>query len=365
MKDGKNQGEKCRILMVGPSLDGLGGISRVVRIWQENGIFAAHRVCYVPSVTDADVNKNLFLMRNLFLFLSILMRENPLIYIQASSNRSFFRKSLFILPAILMRKRVVVHVHPSHFYDFHQALKGWVRAYTRFLLTRISGFVFLTDGMLQKFRLLYPEKSMWVLANPVDMNGMRNTGGYVRQDNRLLFLGWFIPAKGVYELVDAVALLLRRGHTVRLDFYGTKEVERLKEYVLKNELTHAVTVHGWIGPEEKVKALYESTMLVLPSHSEGVPNVILEAMATKTPIVSTFVGGLREVLRDGENAIIVREKDPVDLSEKIERCLRDRAFRERIAENAYKEASEKYDISVVKRNFADIADGLIDGKDNF
>jgi glycosyltransferase involved in cell wall biosynthesis len=187
----------------------------------------------------------------------------------------------------------------------------------------------------------------------------------VRQDNRLLFLGWFIPAKGVYELVDAVDLLLQHGHVVRLDFYGTKEVERLREYVIKKELTHVVTVHGWIGPEEKVKALYESTMLVLPSHSEGIPNVILEAMATKTPIVSTFVGGLKEVLRDGENAIIVCEKDPVDLSEKIELCLKDKVFRERIADNAYREAIEKYDISVVKRNFADIADGLIEGKDNF
>jgi glycosyltransferase involved in cell wall biosynthesis len=191
------------------------------------------------------------------------------------------------------------------------------------------------------------------------MESMRNTRGYMRQNNRILFLGWFIPTKGVYELVDAVGMLLESGYDTRLDFFGTKEVDRLRDYVSTKGLAHSVTVHGWIGQEEKVKALYESTMLVLPSHSEGIPNVILEAMATRTPIVSTLVGGLKEVLRGEENAMIVREKDPFDLSEKIALCLGDRALRERIAERAYREAAEKYDISVVKRNLADILSRMI------
>ena len=60
-------------------------------------------------------------------------------------------------------------------------------------------------------------------------------------------------------------------------------------------------------------------------------------MATKTPIVSTLVGGLKDILRDCENAIIAETKNSLDLSEKIQKCLIDDRLREQIAEKAYEE----------------------------
>jgi glycosyltransferase involved in cell wall biosynthesis len=100
-------------------------------------------------------------------------------------------------------------------------------------------------------------------------------------------------------------------------------------------------------------------MLILPSHSEGIPNVILEAMATRTPIVATLVGGMKEILRDGENAVIVDVNNPVDLSEKILLLLEDDSLRKRLAENAYQEASEKYDVPVIRNFFRKIIEGAL------
>ena len=345
--------------MIGPNLDGLGGISRIVRIWKESGIFEEHKVSYVSTAAEEPANKTVFLLWNFFVFIRLLLRRKVIVYIHTSSFRSFYRKSLFILTALAAGKPVILHIHPSHFYDFLLGLGRIGGYYARFLLSRIAGFVVLSDDMKEKMGTQFPDTPVLVLRNPVDLRGMRNNNGYVRQENLILFLGWFIKAKGIYELVDAFELLLNRGYLLQLNFYGTKESDRLRDYVSKKGLTKAVKVNGWIGPQEKVRVLYESTMLVLPSHSEGVPNVILEAMATRTPIVATRVGGLREILRDSENAVIAEVNDPVDLSDKMARLLEDPMFREKIAENAYREVVQKYDIRVVKRDFTRILNMII------
>ena len=100
-------------------------------------------------------------------------------------------------------------------------------------------------------------------------------------------------------------------------------------------------------------------MLILPSYSEGIPNVILEAMATKTPIISTNVGGLSEVLTDNYNSVITLPKNPGRLSSDIQRMLKDAQFRSQLARNAYKDVQEKYDITIVKKSFKDIINSTL------
>ena len=344
--------------MVGPSIDSLGGISRVVKIWKDNGLFEKHRISYFPTTTDSNVNNYLFFIKNFFLYFTKLLFNKNLVYVHTSSYKSFYRKAFFLLAAILFKRKIILHIHPSHFYDFLNQLNGLPKTFVNFILLRVYGFVFLTEDMLVKFRSIFPEKSMWILRNPVDIKAMKNNKGYIRKDNNLLFLGWFIKEKGIFELVDATKILCDRGYKVKLCFCGTKKIDQLRDYVQNKKLESVIQVHGWIDGEEKLKKLYESTLLILPSYSEGIPNVILEAMATKTPIISTLVGGLKEVLVDGRNAIIVQPKEPIDLAEKIALCLKDKSLREKIANNAFDDVKRKYDISIIKRNFEQILNDI-------
>jgi glycosyltransferase involved in cell wall biosynthesis len=169
----------------------------------------------------------------------------------------------------------------------------------------------------------------------------------------LLFLGWYLKYKGIYDLVDAVKIITKMGYNVKVDLCGTYKINNLKNYVIKNNLTN-IKVNGWIYDNEKFNLLYKSTILILPSYSEGIPNVILEAMATKTPIIATSVGGLNEILIDHNNALIVKPKNPVDLSEKILELLENENLREKIATNAYNLAKNNFDISIIKKQFKQI-----------
>ncbi len=174
----------------------------------------------------------------------------------------------------------------------------------------------------------------------------------------MLYLGQYYESKGVYELVDAMEILLKSRKDIEIDFYGTKEIEMLRGYVEEKGLSETVRINGWLNDDEKLEVLHKSTLLVLPSHTEGIPNVILEAMATKTPIVSTHVGGLTEILTDRENAVIAEVCNPRDLSQKISSYLQDHKLREAIATNAFRDCRTKYDVNVIKEQFARIMEIL-------
>jgi glycosyltransferase involved in cell wall biosynthesis len=339
--------------MVGPDPDGMGGISRVVKIWQSSGFFYQFDVNYISTTSDLITNKSRYLIKKICEFLSAV-RRCDFVYIHTSSFRSFYRKSFFLIISFIFWKKIVLHIHPSHFLSFVTESKVLRRAYILLILRRINIFVVLTEEMKSNILRLFPGRKVYVLRNPINLHEMVIQKRIERSENRLLYLGWFIKEKGVFELVDAFEILKHKGLDLHLDFYGTKETEELRAYVVRKNLTKEITVHGWIGDREKLEVLYHSTILILPTHSEGIPNVILEAMATKTPIVSTAVGGLKEVLADRFNAVVTAPKNPADLSAKIEVCLEDKKLRTRIADNAFMEVKAKYEANVVKKEFENI-----------
>lgn len=341
-----------RIIMVGPELAGQGGISRVVKVWEEAGFFTGINFRYVGSTSDLR-NKILTFQSALVRFIGHLLTNGPgtVVYIHSSVYSSFYRKSIFVIIAKLFRKQVILHIHPSAYIDFHQSIGGIKKKYASSVLNMVDLIVVLNEGVRRFISGLFPGKQIHVLPNAVNVALMTNQRWIKREPARLLFLGWYIHAKGVYDLVDAMALLRERGADLTLDFYGTKEVEKLRAYVQQKQLSSIIHVNEWIVGQEKIDAFYRSTMLVLPSHTEGMPNVILEAMATRTPIVATAAGGLKEMLTDGKNALIAAVNDPCDLADKIERCLADPQHRETISENAYREALEHYDVTVIRDQF--------------
>jgi glycosyltransferase involved in cell wall biosynthesis len=343
-----------KLIMVGPALDGLGGISRVVKIWQENSFFSGFNVKYIAPVTDIPSNRFFFLIKGILNYIFASYSNCLFVYIHTSSFNSFRRKSLFIIIALLFKNKVLLHIHPTHFYSFLSECSFFEKKFNFFLLKRINLFVVLTEEMKKYVQTLFPEKKVMVLRNPINVEKMKKTENFRRVPYRLLYLGWYIKEKGVYELVDAIEILLKKGIKIQAEFFGTKNIEELSDYVAAKKLTEQIRIKGWINNGNKLKALYECTALILPSHSEGIPNVILEAMATKTPIIATSVGGLRELLKDSENAIIAEVNNPRDLSKKILRCLENKELRHRISENAYRNVCMKHDVRIIKQEFRKI-----------
>lgn len=358
---GSYKDSRSGLIMVGPDPEGLGGISRVVRTWKEGNLFQYFNVRYVSSVSDHSGNKLRDLLRAVVSFLKASWKHRGYVYIHTASHNSFYRKSIFLLISMVLKKRVILHIHPAYFLVFLANFRGFKKLFFFSLLNRVHTFIVLTAGIKRDLQAIFPRKSIHVLSNPVALERMTNRHGIMRRKDRLLYLGWYNRLKGVYDLVDAAGMLVERGYNFQLDFYGTKETAELRDYVKSKRLEQVASVNGWADDEEKLKALYGSALLILPSHTEGIPNVILEAMATKTPIVSTHVGGLKEILVDGLNAVIAEPGNPVDLSRKIAYMLDNEEDRTKLAECAYREIKAKYDLPVIKEKFEQILSDIASG----
>lgn len=347
--------EQKRVLVVAPDLNGLGGIARVNRVLADSGVFEELNITYVESATDQeDVNQLLFFLKNLVKFILLLISGAEIVYVHTSSGRSFYRKSCFLLPAVVLRKKVILHIHPTHFYDFISDLSGFRKRFAIGLMGAVTSFVVLTEQMRDKISKMFPGKPVDVLRNPIEPELYGGSGNYHRKKNRLLYLGWYVRDKGVYDLVDAVEILEEMGVDFELNFYGRRGREELLRYVKEKGLSAKVSVEGWLYHDDKLEALYRSGILILPSYSEGIPNVILEAMVTGTPILSTAEGGLSEVLKDNHNAVITSAGDPKKLAADIAMMIEDDRLRNMIAENARHDVLEKYDIRIIRESFKNI-----------
>lgn len=344
---------RARIVMVGPAPEGKGGISAVVSIWRENDFLTGTKAYYISSAGDVrGVRRLCQLAAALIMFTLSISRGGLIVYVHTAWRNSFLRKSLFLLVAFVLRKKTILHIHPTGFYEgFLDAISGWKKRYVFWALRKVDVFIVLTNEMATLSRRSFPKTPVFVLPNPVDVRKL-NTGAPIpREPNQVIYLGWYLQEKGVYDLVDAFTILKKEKVDVSLDFFGTNGEVALSTDVEKKGLSGTVRVNGWLSAPEKIRALRSATLLVLPSYHEGIPNVILEAMATKTPIVSTLVGGLKEILRAQENAVLFRTGDPCDLAEKIRLCLGNDELRQKIAERAYADVVSRFDVLVVKAEF--------------
>jgi glycosyltransferase involved in cell wall biosynthesis len=158
----------------------------------------------------------------------------------------------------------------------------------------------------------------------------------------ILAVGRLSKEKGHRDLVSAVAMLrtARPSLGFRLLILGEGPERQALE-----QTASALGVAGHLllpGQQKNVRPFYGiADVFVLPSHSEGSPNVLLEAMAARLPIVATAVGGSVELVSDGETALLVNARDPEALRMAIERPLCDRALADRLAANA-EAASRQY-----------------------
>lgn len=349
----KNNSDKP-IVMIGPDLKGLGGISNVARSLFSCGLFTEQKILYIgTTLADAGADR-FYLLHNFFIYLKQLMHGCRAVYVHTSSQRSFYRKSLFILTAKLFGIKTVLHIHPTHFRTFVADLQGWKRKYVMSVLAKIDVFITLTVSMQQWVTELFPGKPVHQIWNPVDTVALKNDTAQKRLSNSVVYLGSFLPDKGVYDLVDAAVFLIQQEVDFQLDFYGNKQVGELKRYVKKRGVEQNVKVHGWIGFQQKKTVLHKATVLVLPSYTEGVPNVALEAFATKTPFLSTKVGGLQELLIHRKNSYVTKEGDPRRLADDIAALLGDEILRKDISERAYFIAESTFDLPMVKRAFEQV-----------
>jgi glycosyltransferase involved in cell wall biosynthesis len=135
-------------------------------------------------------------------------------------------------------------------------------------------------------------------------------------------VGRLCEQKGQLLLVEAVARLAARGVAVELVLAGDGEMRAdVEQAVARHRLQQAVRITGWIGGDGVREEILAARALVLPSFAEGLPVVIMEALALRRPVISTYVAGIPELVRDGVEGWLVPAGDVEALAQAMGRLL--------------------------------------------
>ena len=256
------------------------------------------------------------------------------------------------------------------------------------------GYVFLSTQLLSRairpgvkmaFKMLVnASNSRVILQNPDDIEKWVSWG-VIRRDRIALIRGagvdttYFVPTdepegtplvilparllydKGVAEFVAAARLLRERGVSVRMALVGEGDpgnpasvpAERLRAWADEG----VVELFGWRDDMREVVG--QAHVVCLPSYGEGLPKALLEAAACGRAIVTTDVPGCREIVTDGDNGLLVPVRDAAALADALERLVRDRVTRQRMAARGRARAVEELSADIVAEATLALYDELL------
>ena len=161
----------------------------------------------------------------------------------------------------------------------------------------------------------------------------------------IIYVGWLETYKGVYDLVEAISLFREPLKDCRVHICGEgNESQGLRQGVADAGLSHLFEFHGWLNFPEKLEQLGKADVFVLPSHREGLPNALLEAMAAGLPVIATRVGGVPEVLDEDGVGILLDPHDSTALGEALAELVSKADLRVSLGKRAREHVLAKYDV---------------------
>jgi len=182
----------------------------------------------------------------------------------------------------------------------------------------------------------------------------------------ILSAGRLVEKKGVTYLIEAMPMILEKLPQVRLVVVGDgSEEQRLKEQAKRLMLDASVEFIGSVTNAELPRFYNNADLFVLPSiidsrgDTEGLGVVLLEAMACRTPVIGSRVGGITDIIKDGFNGLLSEPKDAQDLASKVVELLLDEELRQRFADNGLKTVTDRFSWDVVVKQFADLYERVV------
>jgi glycosyltransferase involved in cell wall biosynthesis len=326
--------KRQRVLIVNPEgLAERGGMGRMTRYLVE--AIAARADGPPVEVLDSRGRGSpwfmpLHLARTLFQILRARVKNDVrLVHVNMAENTSALRKGAVILFCRGLGVPTILHLHAGLFISFYDNLPWPGQAWLKLIFRTTDQTIVLGDlwkRHLVRHLGVAPER-IAVIPNGVTRSLPRRAPGS-NQPCRLIYVGKLRPEKGLSELFEALSHPDIKTQPWVLTLVGDGDRSYCKSHIDAAGLTERVRFEGWLEPEAVSARLAQSDVYVLPSHYEGMPLALLEALSAGVAVVTTAVGALPEILTDGETALLVPPKDAEALHDALHRVIASAPLRE-------------------------------------
>jgi len=277
--------------------------------------------------------------------------------------KAVIRDGVFVILARRAGVRTVVMFHGWKS-DFEASLKGWRLCVFKRVFAKADAVLVLASELREKLEY-------WGFSAPITVETTAFHDALIRSDTldqklrrrrgevRLLFFSRVERTKGIYETLDAYAMVKARRPLVKLTVAGSgTALDAAKQYAADRRLPDISWV-GYVQGREKARVLEDADVFILPTYTEGLPVAVLEAMAFGLAIVTRPVGGLRDIIIDGQSGYLIEGKDPAAFAGAIERLIEDPDLLEQMSRNNHCEAVARFAASAAARRLEALYERLV------
>jgi glycosyltransferase involved in cell wall biosynthesis len=299
------------------------------------------------------IGGGLKLVRDYVNYLLGLLKRPDIVHLTTSGQLGVFRDLSICATARIIGVPIAYHIRFGRVPEIAAAntLEWQMMAHSM----RMSGVVVAVDpataevvGTLTDVRVEYVPNAIDVSELPVPV---------VSGSNRrtVLFLGSVIPGKGIEELVRAWSELAPKGWDLLI--VGPAKAA-YQEDLLRRYRPDNLRFLGELEHDEAMQLMAQCELFVLPSHTEGFPNVLLEAMAMGKAIIATSVGAIPDILSDG-CGLVIEPKDLEGLKATLLKLMLDERLRHHYGARARKKVQQEYSLEAVFARYVDIWRSLL------
>ena len=354
---------KNKILLVSPLPPPFGGIGswslNVKEYFDkiENGInfkhFDSNKSIRLNRITEKS-----FLRRIISGFLNLIFQVYSILLIKkdfkpnvihfVSSGGFGLIRDLILILLFRYKTKTILHFHFGRIPEMK--FKNNLEWKLLLLVVRLSNICIVIDSKSYNILVMEGFNNLKCLPNPIKID-LESFVLNKYEENTILFVGHITKNKGVYELAEAFLKLETKSKLLLIGPYEFNT--KLDLLNILREKVNDVVFLGEMNKVEVLKAMRKAKIFVLPSYTEGFPNVILEAMSCSSAIIATNVGAIPDML-DNEAGICINPKSSIELLEAFNLLMLNDNIYSKIKQNAFNIVKDKYSIELVLKDLTQI-----------
>lgn len=354
-----------RVLVVATSHKTRGGITSVVKAHQQGLQWNEFHCKWIETHIDKGLFLKFLKVIPAFFEFLFLLPFYDLVHIHLSEPPSAMRKIIFVWLAKLFSKKTVIHFHS---FSVETTIRSKYAFLYKFLFARADRVVVLSEYWKKEVEAVFPFVKVQVIYNPCPSSrsiSSLNSNPSCTQSKKcsILYAGTICHRKGYDDMIKAFARIAMKYPDWQIVFAGNGEVEKGKLLAKELNVSDQVVWLGWVNGLDKEKAFRDATVFCLPSYAEGFPMSVLDAWSFGLPVITTPVGGIPDVSKDGKNMLLFSPGDVEKLSNCMERIITDRNLRESIAKESVRFAETMFNINTINKQIGDLYNQLLSEKE--
>lgn len=261
-----------------------------------------------------DFYKQLTLIRK-----QVRLIKPQLCYVTPNAKGGAFYKDFFVIILLkILNQKIIIHYHNKGVSEKQE--KFFDNLLYRIFFRNLK-VILLASNLYQDIKKYVDKKDIYICPNGIPVHN--DTPTTSKEEFNILFLSNMMKEKGVWDLLQACAILKEKGKNVKTHFVGKWSditENKFKTEIEKKGLKGDAFAYGAKYGDEKVLFLQKANVFVFPTYynNECFPLVLLEAMEQSLPSISTNEGGIADIIEEGKTGFIVEKQNPQQLAEKIE-----------------------------------------------